>query len=171
MTKNYLELIAKYVSLFIILSKIDDRKTVLGLFNIAYEMTNGHGDSSFPRLGQMIIDYENPLKKITDDFVPHSRVTKKRSRVDEIINFIWIVLFDCQVVYESLQSLSQIYKFRNAPVDELKRNSILNFTTQANYYKQMTMPPIKETVCYQLEKKQRYAILTIFERILVFLFF
>lgn len=74
MTKNYLELIAKYVSLFIILSKIDDRKTVLGLFNIASEMTNGHGDSSFPRLGQMIIEYENPLKKITEDFVPHSRV-------------------------------------------------------------------------------------------------
>ena len=31
-------------------------------------------DTSFPRLGQMILDYENPMRKMTEEFVPHSRV-------------------------------------------------------------------------------------------------
>ncbi len=58
----------------ILLSKVDDRKIVLGLFTIAHEMVNGQADASFPRLGQMIIDYENPMKKLIEDFVPHSKV-------------------------------------------------------------------------------------------------
>lgn len=32
-------------------------------------------DPSFPRLGQMIVDYEIPMKKLSDDFVPHSKVS------------------------------------------------------------------------------------------------
>ena len=43
LTKNYLELITTYVSLMILLSKVDDRKTVLGLFTIAHEMVHGQG--------------------------------------------------------------------------------------------------------------------------------
>jgi NCK-associated protein 1 len=74
LTKNYLDLIVTYVSLLILLSKVDDRKTVLGLFTIAHEMVNGQADASFPRLGQMIIDYENPMKKLIEDFTPHSKV-------------------------------------------------------------------------------------------------
>jgi NCK-associated protein 1 len=37
-------------------------------------MITGQGDLSFPRLGQLIVDYESPMKKLTDDFVPHSKV-------------------------------------------------------------------------------------------------
>ena len=43
MTCNYLELISTYVSLMILLSKVDDRKTVLGLYTLAHEMINGQG--------------------------------------------------------------------------------------------------------------------------------
>ena len=31
-------------------------------------------DWEYPRLGQMIVDYENPLKKMMEEFVPHSKV-------------------------------------------------------------------------------------------------
>lgn len=31
-------------------------------------------DREYPRLGQMIVDYENPLKKMMEEFVPHSKV-------------------------------------------------------------------------------------------------
>lgn len=31
-------------------------------------------EDSYPRLGSMIIDYENPLKKIAEQFVPHQQV-------------------------------------------------------------------------------------------------
>jgi NCK-associated protein 1 len=43
LTKNYLDLITTFVSLMILLSKVDDRKTVLGLYTIAHEMVNGQG--------------------------------------------------------------------------------------------------------------------------------
>jgi len=43
LTKNYLDLITNYVCLMILLSRVDDRKPVLGLFNIAHDMVNNQG--------------------------------------------------------------------------------------------------------------------------------
>lgn len=40
LTKAYLDLVTTYVSLMILLSRVEDRKAVLGLFNAAYEMVN-----------------------------------------------------------------------------------------------------------------------------------
>lgn len=74
LTKNYLELVTTYVSLMILLSRVEDRKAVLGLFNAAFEMQNNNSDQSFPRLGQMIIDYDVPLKKLNEEFIPHQRL-------------------------------------------------------------------------------------------------
>ncbi|XP_018027145.1 membrane-associated protein Hem isoform X4 [Hyalella azteca] len=74
LTKNYLDLITNYASLMIILSRVDDRKPVLGLFNIAHDLVNNQGDPSFPRLGPMIMDYENPLKKLHEEFNTHSKL-------------------------------------------------------------------------------------------------
>ena len=34
-----------------------------------------HSDREYPRLGQMIVDYENPLKKMMEEFVPHGKVS------------------------------------------------------------------------------------------------
>ena len=53
---------------------MDDRKAVLGLFNHAHEMMHGSGDPAFPRLGQMIVDYDPPLKKMCEEFVPHAKL-------------------------------------------------------------------------------------------------
>jgi NCK-associated protein 1 len=33
-----------------------------------------HIDVSFPRLGQMIMDYDPPLRKLSEEFVPHSKL-------------------------------------------------------------------------------------------------
>lgn len=41
LTKAYLDLITTYVSLLILLSRVEDRKAVLGLFNAAYEIIHG----------------------------------------------------------------------------------------------------------------------------------
>lgn len=72
LTKRYLDLIITYVSMMIMVSRIDDRRALLGLYNIAHEIQNGHQESTFPRLAQMIIDYhEAPLKKMCEEFVPH----------------------------------------------------------------------------------------------------
>ncbi|KAL5007330.1 hypothetical protein ScPMuIL_016136 [Solemya velum] len=74
LTKNYLDLITTYICIMILVSKVDDRKVVLSLYNCAHEYLNGAGDMAFPRLGQMILDYEVPMKKLAEEFVPHSRI-------------------------------------------------------------------------------------------------
>ncbi|XP_075218279.1 nck associated protein 1 Hem [Lycorma delicatula] len=74
LTKAYLDLVVTYVTLMILLSRVDDRKAVLGLFNAAHEMVHNHSDLSFPRLGQMIMDYDPPVKKLSEEFVPHSKL-------------------------------------------------------------------------------------------------
>ncbi|KAJ6644723.1 hypothetical protein lerEdw1_013617 [Lerista edwardsae] len=74
LTKNYLDLIVTYASLILLLSRIDDRKAVIGLYHCAHEMIHGTSDSSFPRLGQMILEYENPLRKLMEEFGPHTKV-------------------------------------------------------------------------------------------------
>ena len=33
-----------------------------------------NSDPSFHRLGQMIMDYENPLKKLHEEFAPHQKL-------------------------------------------------------------------------------------------------
>lgn len=40
-TRAYLDLIVTYVSLMILIARVEDRKAVLGLFNYAYETLNG----------------------------------------------------------------------------------------------------------------------------------
>ncbi|KAL1505704.1 hypothetical protein ABEB36_005209 [Hypothenemus hampei] len=74
LTKNYLDLVTTYISLMVLLSRVEDRKAVLGLFNAAYEIVHGSADASFPRLGSMIMDYDVPFKKLSEEFVPHSRL-------------------------------------------------------------------------------------------------
>jgi hypothetical protein len=33
-----------------------------------------NSEESFPRLGQMIVDYDPPFKKLSEEFIPHSKV-------------------------------------------------------------------------------------------------
>ncbi|KAK7790225.1 hypothetical protein R5R35_014534 [Gryllus longicercus] len=74
LTKGYLDLVTTYVTLMVLLSRVEDRKAVLGLFNAAHEMVHSQSDTSFPRLGQMIIDYDPPIKKLAEEFVPHQKL-------------------------------------------------------------------------------------------------
>ena len=72
LTKRYLDLVATYASMMILLSRINDRKSLLGLYNIAYEIQNNQQETSFPRLAQLILDYQDaPIKRMCEEFVPH----------------------------------------------------------------------------------------------------
>ncbi|OXB77444.1 UNVERIFIED_CONTAM: hypothetical protein H355_005153 [Colinus virginianus] len=86
LTKNYLDLIITYTTLMILLSRIEERKAIIGLYNYAHEMTHGASDREYPRLGQMIVDYENPLKKMMEEFVPHSKVCNHFSQEHSSLN-------------------------------------------------------------------------------------
>nr|XP_022336784.1 nck-associated protein 1-like isoform X4 [Crassostrea virginica] len=107
LTVNYLNLISTYVSLMILMSRVEDRRVVLSLYNVAYEYLNASSDPSFPRLGQMVIDYDIPLKKLSEEFVPHSRV---------------VVL--------ALISLHKIYPKRNLPADQMRATGMLSLLTE-----------------------------------------
>lgn len=74
LTKNYLDLVTTYVSLMILLSRVEDRKPVLGLFNAAHEMVHSQSDPSFPRLGQLIMEYDVPMRKLSEEFVLHQKL-------------------------------------------------------------------------------------------------
>ncbi|XP_076048024.1 nck associated protein 1 Hem isoform X3 [Oratosquilla oratoria] len=103
LTKGYLDLVINYVTLMVLLSRVEDRKAVLGLFNAAHEMVNNQGDPSFPRLGQMIMDYEVPLKKLSEEFVPHTKLLSA-----------------------ALSSLHQLYPRRNLKADQWRAAQMLS---------------------------------------------
>lgn len=103
LTKAYLDLVVTYVSLMILPSRVEDRKAVLSLYNISHEMINGQSDPAFPRLGQMIIDYEQPMKKLSEEFIPHSKL-----------------------LAQALLSLHQIFPVRTITAQEWRKSQILS---------------------------------------------
>ena len=70
----------------------------------------------------MIVDYEIPMKKLSEDFVPHSKL-----------------------IYEALQSLSNFYKQKNSTAEELRRNLFLNLSSCPNL---MLQPPFTDNVTF-----------------------
>ncbi|KFO21299.1 Nck-associated protein 1-like [Fukomys damarensis] len=72
-TRSYLDLIVTYTSVILLLSRVEDRRVLIGMYNCAHEMLHGHSDPSFARLGQMVLEYDHPLKKLTEEFGPHTK--------------------------------------------------------------------------------------------------
>ena len=106
LTRLYLDLVTIYVQLMILLSRVEDRKAVLGLFNAAHEMTHSQSDPAFPRLGQMVIDYDPPLKKLSEEFVPHTRI-----------------------LTHALLSLSNVYPRRNLSAEQWRAAQMLSLVS------------------------------------------
>ncbi len=120
LTRLYLEVVCIYVRLLILLSRVDDRKAVLGLFNAAHEMVHGACDPAFPRLGQLIVDYDPPLKKLAEEFVPHGRVLTK-----------------------ALMSLASIYPRRNLSAEQWRSAQMLSLVSNPN---QLLNPAHTDTI-------------------------
>lgn len=127
LTKNYLDLIVTYVCIMVVVSKVEDRKTVLGVFHLGYEYQHGSGEPAFPRLGQMIIDYDPPMKKLAEEFVPHSRI-----------------------LLPALLSLHVIYPRRNLPADQMRSVQILSLLSEPS--KLMSVPNTEIIQCEYLSQ-------------------
>lgn len=136
LTKNYLDLVTTYISLMILLSRVEDRKAVLGLFNAAHEMVHGQSDSSFPRLGQMIIDYDIPLKKLSEEFVPHSKLLKS-----------------------ALISLWPIYPGRNSSADVWRTDQKLSLIGSPGQILKAAATDIMSVETLSLDKIEKWIIL------------
>ncbi|KAK5972294.1 Membrane associated protein Hem [Trichostrongylus colubriformis] len=105
LTAGYLNLVVNLICLMILLSRVDDRKVVLGLFNAAYDLTHVQSEASFPRLGQMILDYDHPLRKLSEDLGPLNRL-----------------------ISSALSSLSPVYLRRNITASTWRNAQILSLT-------------------------------------------
>nr|XP_018671569.1 nck-associated protein 1 isoform X2 [Ciona intestinalis] len=103
LTSHFLELIVRYASLMILVSRIDDRKAIIGLYDHAHDMIHGKMEKDYARLGQMIVDFENPLKKLVEDFGAHSRS-----------------------IQNAVMSLLQIYPQRNSGADVWRSSSLFS---------------------------------------------
>ncbi|CAD6196765.1 unnamed protein product [Caenorhabditis auriculariae] len=108
LTTGYLNLVVNLITMMILLSRIDDRKAVLGLFNAAYDLQHGQSESTFPRLGQMILDYEHPLKKLHEDLLPLNRL-----------------------IMSGLKSLETVFTRRNITGEVWRTSQILSLTANS----------------------------------------
>lgn len=124
-----------YVSLMVLLSRVEDRKAVLGLFNTAHEMTHGHSDNSFPRLGQLIIDYENPIKKLSEEFIPHAKL-----------------------LYQAVMSLHHIFSMRNLPAEEWRKSQILSLVGNPAQMLNPAQTDVIQCEYLSLDTMERYII-------------
>lgn len=130
-----MDLITTFVSLIVLISKVEDRKAVIGLFNCAYELTHGHSETSFFRLGQMIIDFENPMKKLSEDFVPHSKL-----------------------LYDALTSLVGAFHMRILGAEEWRKSQIFSIVANPT---RISTPALTEAInCEYLsvDAMERYII-------------
>ena len=135
LTKLYLDVVCIYVRLLILLSRVDDRKAVFGLFNVAHEMVHGASDPAFHRLGRLIVEYDPPLKELSKEFVPHARVLTR-----------------------ALLSLAAIYPRRNLNAEQWRSAQMLSLVSNPN---QLLNPAHTETIPCEylsLETMERWII-------------
>ncbi|XP_069037603.1 nck-associated protein 1-like [Lepisosteus oculatus] len=135
-TKNYLDLIVTYTSVILMLSRIDEKKVLVGMYNCAHEMSNGTSDPAYPRLGQMLLEYDHPWKKLTEEFGPHTKS-----------------------VTEALLSLRLVYPRRNLPAEQWRSAQLLSLLSAPAA---MLSPAICDTIpCEYLsiEVMERWIIL------------
>ncbi|KAF2346972.1 Reverse transcriptase domain [Trinorchestia longiramus] len=135
LTKNYLDLITNYASLMIVLSRVDDRKPVLGLFNIAHDLVNNSGDPSFPRLGTMIMEYENPLKKLHEEFMPQAKL-----------------------VTAAVNSLLQLYMRRNMTAEQWRTAQMLSLVSTPHQLLNPALTDVLPCEYLPLETLERWVI-------------
>ncbi|XP_064634031.1 nck-associated protein 1-like isoform X4 [Lineus longissimus] len=109
LTKGYLDLMVTYFSIMLLIFRIDDRKAVLGLYNHAHELQFSKGAENYPRLGQMVLDYDPPWKKMCEEFVPHSKL-----------------------VNQALLSLAPVYQRRNQPAVDMRGTQVLSLIAEPN---------------------------------------
>jgi NCK-associated protein 1 len=103
LTSALLDLVSTYASIMIMLGQVDDRRAIAGLYNLAHDMSRGSQDPSFPRLGQMFTEYDNALRKISEDFTPLSKV-----------------------IVGAVMSLRPLYQRRNLPAFQLRTQGNLS---------------------------------------------
>uniref|UniRef100_A0AC34GYP1 Nck-associated protein 1 n=1 Tax=Panagrolaimus sp. ES5 TaxID=591445 RepID=A0AC34GYP1_9BILA len=105
-TTAFFNMIINFISAMILLSRIEERKSLVGLYNAAHELEKGVSETKFPRLAQLIVDYDSPMKKLAEDFSPVHRLIR-----------------------QALMSISPIYKRRNISAEEQRASAMISLAS------------------------------------------
>jgi len=105
LTTKFLTLFTNFASLMMLLRRIEDRKAILSLYAHAHEMLNSKQEKDYPRIAQIIQDYEDPIKKLCEDITPYSRT-----------------------IHSAVLSLIQVYSQRNKTADVWRSAYLFNLT-------------------------------------------
>uniref|UniRef100_A0A8B9P1Z2 NCK associated protein 1 like n=1 Tax=Apteryx owenii TaxID=8824 RepID=A0A8B9P1Z2_APTOW len=135
-TKSYLDLVVTYVSLVLLLARTEDRRVLIGMYHCAHEMIHGTSDPSFARLGQMVLEYDHPLKKLAEEFGPHTKA-----------------------VTSALLSLHFLFARRNQAAEQWRSDQLLSLLSTAGT---MLSPASSDTMACEylsLEVMERWIIL------------
>eukprot|EP00051_Salpingoeca_urceolata_P003368 m.57251 g.57251 ORF g.57251 m.57251 type:complete len:1106 (-) comp12716_c0_seq2:107-3424(-) len=74
LTAEFLNVLQNLLSLLELLSRISDRRAIAALYSTAFEIIRGTNEVSYPRLGQLLVDFDQPLKKAHEGFSPHTKL-------------------------------------------------------------------------------------------------
>ncbi|XP_065191143.1 nck-associated protein 1-like [Sycon ciliatum] len=103
--KGYLDLVCLYCQILLIVPRIEERKTILGLYHCCHEYQHGTAEASYPRIAQLVHELEHPHRKIVED----------------------LQIFGKQVG-EAILTLRPIYMRRMLPTDQMKTGNLLSLT-------------------------------------------
>jgi len=60
--------VANYVKLVLLLSRVEDRKVVIGLYSYAHDVQNQFTETGFAHLSEFISNFNEPIKRLSDEF-------------------------------------------------------------------------------------------------------
>lgn len=90
-------------------------------------------DPSFPRLSQMVLEYDHPLKKLTEEFGPHTKASSRESReflrqkyIFSIVDIKDSFVFPPQAVSGALLSLHFLFARRNQGAEQWRSAQLLS---------------------------------------------
>lgn len=104
-----------------------------------------HSDPSFARLGQMLLEYEHPLKKLTEEFGPHTKVGFNPPGGGHIRPCATpcCPLFVPQAVTSALLSLHFLFARRNQGAEQWRSDQLLSLLSTSGA---MLTPASSDTV-------------------------
>eukprot|EP00055_Hartaetosiga_balthica_P012323 m.59437 g.59437 ORF g.59437 m.59437 type:complete len:1109 (-) comp7909_c0_seq1:772-4098(-) len=74
LTVAFLDLVQTYLSVMMLLFRLEERKSIAMVFNTVYSLMKGGNETSYARLSQMLVEQEQPLKTFHHIFRPHGNL-------------------------------------------------------------------------------------------------
>ncbi|XP_033101445.1 nck-associated protein 1-like isoform X1 [Anneissia japonica] len=136
LTKGYLDMVCTYISIMILLARVEDRKAMLGLYNQAFYLSNNKVEPNFHRLGKLIVDFEQPTRQLLEEFTPHTKC----------LSF-------------ALFSLQQIYPRRNLGADQWRAQEMLSIITKPAVMLNPAQSDTMRCEYFSLDAMERWIIL------------